>query len=86
MLKILKYEPELIFIHETKNTDINKSSYDVNKLHELGYYENYFIKTHTNGCTFDDYICVKGPKYGKNGSYKDGADYFSIDEYEEKDD
>lgn len=82
-------EPELIFIHETrdisahddKDVDIfvDDDKLDINKLHELGYYENYFIKTHENGCTYDDYLCVKGPKYGQCGSYKDGADFFSMD-------
>ena len=66
----LNYEPELIFIHESKKwaQENEKDEYDEENL-----------KTHTNGCTDDDYLCIKGPKYGNKGSYKWGGDYFSID-------
>jgi hypothetical protein len=80
----LNDEPMLIFIHETRGISADdEHAYDeiktdVKKLHELGYYENYFIKTHENGCTDDDFLCVKGPKYGRKGSYIMGGDFFSI--------
>lgn len=47
-------------------------------MHELGFYENYFILTHRHGCTDDEYLCIKGPNYGEIGSFKSGGDYFSI--------
>lgn len=87
------YSPTLLFIHETENCcpdnsdifpdklfcEVNLDEETVKKLHDLGYYENYFIKTHSHGCTEDSYLCVKGPKYGKQGSYQGGGDYFATD-------
>ena len=87
--KIELDEPELIFIHKIKDHCPDLSRHhdleydnlsDIKKLHELGYYENYFIKTYVNGCTDDDFLCIKGPKYGRGGSYRAGGDYFRLDD------
>lgn len=88
--KIELHEPFVIFIHDSNNTcpmfdpmigdkfDEDNLG-DVEKLHELKYYENYFIKTHENGCTDDLYICIKGPKYGKEGMFHGGGDFFGVE-------
>lgn len=87
--KVILHEPISFFIHESKNYDVDggiifgglddKYRNDIKKLNELGYYENYFIYTHENGCTDDDLLCVKGPKYGRYGGACDGGDYFSCE-------
>lgn len=74
------YDNECNFDDGKFNEEENLDDDDIKKLHELGFYKNYFIRTHSNGCTDDDFLCIKGPKYGKAGSHKSGADYFSIDD------
>jgi hypothetical protein len=39
---------------------------------------SYFIQYNERGCSDSDYLCVKGPFYGRFGSYRFGGDYFDI--------
>ncbi len=46
-----------------------------------GFNPIYYIKTHENGCSEDDFLCVKGKYFGKTCNTPDGGSYFAVDEY-----
>ena len=49
---------------------------------ENGYYINIFIRLFVHGCTFDDYLCIKGPKKGELwGYFNGGYDFHPVDKY-----
>jgi hypothetical protein len=57
--------------------DASTEKYTKDEMRDRGYSENYFIKVFENGCTDDDFLCVKGPHKGEWWKSINGGDYFS---------
>lgn len=64
-------EPDVIYVNDKSNnnkyySDFYNSGNDKlqEELLKKEYEQIYYIKTHTNGCTDDYYLCVKGKYYG----------------------
>ncbi len=68
-------EPDDIYLDDS---GYNEYYYDY-EVDKSKFIKNLFIEIYDGGCTYQSYICIKGPWYGKIACNMQGGDYICID-------